>query len=128
METTVKDLMKANPSMITPDSTLKDAARKMASIDCGVLPVGAQYRVEGVITDRDIIIRAIAQGKDIEKEKVRDFMSTEVVSCSENDSLEEVANKMHENRVSRILVQNESGGLSGILSFGCILRKHNNRQ
>ena len=123
MHTKVKDLMKAEPETISADSSLKEAAQKMESIDCGVLPVGAQDKPEGIITDRDIVLRAVAKGKDVTKEKVKDYMTGKVFFCYENDTLEEAARAMHENHVNRLLVKDDSGRMSGILSFGCILRK-----
>lgn len=123
MQTTVKDLMKADPKVIPPESTLKEAAQIMASIDCGVLPVGTQDTPEGVITDRDIVLRAVAKGKDVTKEKVRDYMTQQVFFCNEGDTLEEAAQTMHEHHVNRLLVRDSSGKMCGILSFGCIIRK-----
>jgi CBS domain-containing protein len=78
----------------------------------------------GMITDRDIVIRALAKGKDVGAEKVRDYMTSDVFFCEAEDTLEEAAVQMHENHVSRLLVVDSGGKVSGILSFGCILRKH----
>jgi CBS domain-containing protein len=123
MQTKVKDLMKSNPATISPDSSLREAAQKMESIDCGVLPVGNSDDPEGIITDRDIVLRAVAKGRDVAKEKVKDYMTMQVFSCNEDDTLEDAAKAMHENHVNRLLVKDGSGKMSGILSFGCILRK-----
>jgi len=123
MQTKVKDLMKPEPVVISPDSSLKEAAQQMESIDCGVLPVGTKDRPEGIITDRDIVLRAVAKGKDMTKEKVKDYMTKEMFFCNEDDTLEQAATAMHENHVNRLLVKDSSGKMCGILSFGCILRK-----
>jgi CBS domain-containing protein len=124
MQTKVKDLMKSNPITISPDSSLKDAARQMESVECGILPVGTSDELEGIITDRDIVLRAVAQGKDVSKVQVRDYMTKDVFYCDENSTLEEAAEEMHKNHVNRLVVKDSSGKMSGILSFGCILRKN----
>jgi len=136
MQTTVKELMRANPETISPNSSLKEAAQKMESIDCGVLPVseeesteeGGESGIMGIITDRDIVLRAVAQGKDVTKEKVRDYMTQQVFYCGEDDTLEDAAKVMHEHHVNRLVVKNKSGRMCGILSFGCILRKDSRMQ
>lgn len=122
--TKVKELMTSDPVLITPDASLKDAAAKMENVDCGVLPVGTKDRLDGIITDRDIVIRAIAKGKDPAKEKVRDYMTGKVYACNEEDYLEDAADKMREHKVSRLVVKNKQGKVTGILSFGGILRKN----
>lgn len=123
MQTTqVKNLMESQPVCINPDATLQEAARKMKDIDCGFLPVGSDSAPEGIITDRDIIIRAISEGKDPTREKVRDYMTSDICSCSESDSLEDAAGKMSENEVSRLVVEDDQGNMCGILTFGRIIR------
>jgi len=125
--TKVRELMNQKPILVGPDETLQEAARKMKETNCGVLPVGSENNVQGIITDRDIIIRAISAGKNPATEKVGDYMTTKICACSENDSLTEAAETMHENDVSRLVVTNDIGKVCGILSFGHILRKHHNQ-
>jgi CBS domain-containing protein len=124
--TRVKELMTAHPTLISPDATLQDAASTMQSVDCGVLPVGDKDQIEGMITDRDIIIRAIAKGKNPASAMVKDHMSRQVVACKESDTLQQAADVMHQHKVSRLIVRNDGGKVSGILSLGCILRKDAN--
>jgi CBS domain-containing protein len=119
----VKDLMTSEAVLVTPDATLQEAATKMKDVDCGVLPVGTLDDVQGIITDRDIVIRAVSKGKDITKEKVMDYMTTQVFGCNENDTLEDAAEKMRMHKVSRLIVKNSKGTVKGILSFGGLLRK-----
>ncbi|MCB2081685.1 MAG: CBS domain-containing protein [Rickettsiales bacterium] len=121
--TKVKEVMTAHPTLISPDATLQEAAQKMEEVDCGILPVGKESKLEGMITDRDIVIRAISRGKNPAKEKVKDFMSRQVYSCKAHDTLIEAATQMNKHNVSRLIVKDDSGRVSGILSFGCILRK-----
>ncbi len=125
--TRVKDLMECSPEMISPEATLQEAAQKMQKIDCGFLPVGTDKAPEGIITDRDIVIRAIADGKDPRTEKVRDYMTEEVCACTEDNSLEDAAKIMNENAVSRLVVKNAQGTICGVLTFGHILRTNDNR-
>lgn len=119
----VRDVMTANPVMIDPDATLKEAAELMKFIDCGLLPVGTRNDLEGVITDRDIVIRAIARGENPLEVRVRDYMSTRVCYCNEDDLLSDAAEKLRRFRVSRLLVKNRDGKVTGILSIGLILRR-----
>jgi len=120
--TIVKTLMTPNPVIVSPQSTLKEAAQKMKDIDCGVLPVGHDNQFEGMITDRDIVIRAVARGKDITTEKVKDYMTNDVYCCTEGDTVEEAANLMRDYGVTRLIVKN-GDRISGIITFGSILRK-----
>lgn len=122
--TKVKELMTENPVIISKSNTLQEAAEKMKTIDCGFLPVGTIDRLEGIITDRDIIIRAIAEGKDPSKEMVKNYMTVAAYGCNEDDFLEDAANKMREHKVSRLVVRNHQGKVTGVLSFGGILRKN----
>ncbi len=122
---TAKDLMTPDPQMIKPTATLKEAAQKMEQIGCGVLPVGEKDKVEGMITDRDIVLRAVAKGKDVNAEKVSDYMSSDkICCCEESDTLEDVGGKMRQHNVSRLLVKNQDGEVCGILTFGRILRRN----
>lgn len=124
MQTLVKELMKENPVIIAATTTLKEAAQKMKSIDCGVLPVGSWDALEGIITDRDIVIRAVAEGVDTNKAQVRDYMTADVFYCSDYDTLAQAAEKMREHDVSRLVVRDSSGKACGVITFGCILRKN----
>ncbi len=121
--TKVKTLMTPHPAIISSDATLKDAAERMEAVGCGVLPVGTEEMLEGVITDRDIVIRAVASGKDVNTEIVRNYMTSGVHYCQEDDTLQKAADLMRDYRVTRLVVKNGAGNLSGIISFGCILRK-----
>lgn len=118
----VKEVMAANPVFADPDDTLEDAAIEMKDIGCGILPVGNKNAVRGMISDRDIIIRAIAAGKDPAKEKVRDHMTAKAFFCKESDTVRQAAETMKQNRISRLIVKNDNDKVSGILSFGSLLR------
>lgn len=124
--TQVKDLMTPHPELISPQATLQQAAKRMASVKCGALPVGTEHKLQGIITDRDIIIRAIARGKNPATEKIADYMTCPVFACNELDTLEAAAEKMHEHKISRLVVRNKEGRTVGVLSFGGILRNDAN--
>ena len=81
--------------------------------------------LEGIITDRDIVIRAIAEGKNPSEEEVVEYMTEETYACNEDDSIQDAADEMRKHQVSRLMVKNEDGKITGILTFGAILRKDN---
>ncbi len=118
----VKDLMVSNPAWIDPDATLQEAAIRMEEVDCGVLPVGKEDDIKGIITDRDIVIRAIAAGKDPRKEHVNKYMTDDVFSCQETDSLEAAIRQMYEHQISRLVVKDDEDEMIGILSLGSVLK------
>jgi CBS domain-containing protein len=113
----VKDVMTTNVRLANPGQSIAEAARLMAECDAGVLPVGEDDRLVGMITDRDIALRAVA--KDLPPDTpVRDVMSKEVLYCFEDEALEHVADNMGEQQVRRLPVLNREKRLVGILSFG----------
>jgi CBS domain-containing protein len=126
--TRVKDIMTKNPVFISADSSLKEAAQEMEAANCGVLPVGTPDELEGIITDRDIVLRAVARGKDVNKEKVRDYMTPEVCSIKEDATPNVAANVMREKNINRVLVEDEDGRPSGILTFGRMIRENGNME
>lgn len=127
-QTQVKDLMESQVVLIDPEATLQEAANKMKKVDCGFLPVGTDGALEGIITDRDIVIRAIAEGKNPSQEKVRDYMTEEVCCCAESDTIEDAAGKMSEYEVSRLVVEDNDGNACGVLTFGRIIRENQNKE
>jgi CBS domain-containing protein len=120
-----KDVMTANPTIVVPAQTVKNAAVLMKDIDCGVLPVGTLDHVIGMITDRDLVLRVIAEGRDPAHTVVRDVMTKEHYSCNEDDDLEAVAKQMRKHNVRRLVVT-KKGAISGIISVECLLRKSSN--
>ena len=114
----IRELMTAEVEVIKPGDTLHTAARMMADLDTGVLPVGENDRLVGMITDRDITVRAVAQGMDPEKTAVREAMSPEIRYCFEDEDTEEVAHKMGHWRVRRLPVLDRNKRLVGIISLG----------
>lgn len=127
----VKDIMSENPTYIAPSTTLKEAAKKMESLDCGFLVIGDDQKDKlcGVVTDRDITIRAVAKGLDPETTKVEDVQTEKVLYCFEGDSVEDTADNMHDNQVYRLIVLNNADEkrLRGVVTLGDIVRHDNIR-
>lgn len=114
----VKECMTKSVDLTSPDATLTAAANKMREGDFGALPVGENDRLVGMITDRDIVIRAVATGKDPNVTRVGDVMSAKILYCFEDESLEEASKSMAENQVKRMAVLNRQKRLVGIISLG----------
>src|SRR5438876_11903193 len=102
----VSEVMTRQVECTRPDASLQEAAAKMKSLDVGPLPVCDNDRLAGMITDRDITVRAVAEGEDPKKIKVRDIMTPEVHYCFEDDLVGEAARLMEEKQVRRLLVLN----------------------
>jgi CBS domain-containing protein len=100
-----------------PDQSIRDAAMLMAELDAGVLPVGENDRLVGMITDRDIAIRAVAQGRGPDA-PIREVMTPEVRYCFEDEDVEDVVQNMADIQVRRLPVVDRSKRLVGIISLG----------
>ena len=113
----VADAMTRGVFIVNPDETIQEAAMAMAGIDAGVLPVGNSERLVGMITDRDIAIRGVAEGKG-PNTKVRDVMTTEIKYCFDDEDVDDVTRNMGDIQVRRLPVVNREKRLVGILSLG----------
>lgn len=113
----LKDLMSRNVKVISPDMTIDEAARHMRDGDFGMLPVGENDRMIGAISDRDIAIRAVAEGKG-PGTKVRDIMSPGICWAYDDDTVERAAQLMSEKQVRRLPVVDHDKRLVGIVSLG----------
>lgn len=123
----VSDAMTREVKICTPGQTIREVARIMADIDAGALPVGENDRLIGMVTDRDIAIRGVAQGKGLDT-PVREVMSEHVEYCYDHEDLERVAQGMAQVRVRRLPVVNREKRLVGILSLGDVARRDNHRE
>jgi CBS domain-containing protein len=119
----VSEAMSRDVQVAAPEHTLRQVAQTMAELDAGSMPVGENDRLVGMVTDRDMVIRGIAQGIGPEG-KVRDVMSKEVKYCFDDQDVEEVARNMGEIQVRRLPVVNREKRLVGIVSLGDIARTH----
>jgi CBS domain-containing protein len=116
------DVMTAAPACCTPETTVKEAARLMAENDCGCLPViNNDRRVVGVVTDRDIACRCVAEGKDADT-PVGDVMTPEPQCCRPDDDVNEVAQVMSETQVRRVPVVDDSGCCVGMVAQADVAR------
>jgi len=113
----ISNIMSRDVQIIGPDQTLREAASVMEKLDAGALPVGERDKLVGMITDRDIAIRAVAQGKGPDA-KVRDAMSHEIKYCFEDEEVDHIAENMAELQVRRLPVMNRDKRLVGIVSLG----------
>ncbi len=122
----VKEIMSKNPVYIAPATTLKEAAEKMDALDCGFLAIGetSEDRLKGVITDRDIAIRAVARGADPNTTRVDEIHTPHVLYCFADDEVKDAADNMHDNQVYRLIVLNnaEEKRLAGVITLGDIVR------
>jgi len=125
----IQDIMTKDPSCVTADATVREAAQVMSKEDVGIVPVvegQSNKRLVGVVTDRDIAIRCIAEGKDGSC-RVRDVMSSDnLATCSENDDVKNVMEAMRTEKVRRIPIVDERGSLVGIVSQADVVRKASN--
>lgn len=116
----VRECMTTDVKIINPDMTLREAAGLMRAQDTGFLPVGENDRLVGSLTDRDIAIRAVSEGKDPNSAKVREAMSEHVVYCFDDQDTDEAASLMCDNQIRRLAVLNHDKRLVGVLSLGDI--------
>lgn len=119
----VSKVMTRDVKIASPDDTLQRAAQLMSEGDFGILPVGENDRLVGMLTDRDITVRAVAQGKAPAQCHVRDVMSHDIKYIYEDETLEDAARNMSELQVRRLPVLNRDKRLVGIVSLGDLALK-----
>jgi CBS domain-containing protein len=113
----LKDLMSRDVQVISPDAPIKEAALQMRKGNFGMMPVGENDRMIGAISDRDIAIRAVADGKDANT-KVREVMSKTIVWAYEDDSVDDAVKLMSERQIRRLPIVNKEKRLVGIVALG----------
>jgi CBS domain-containing protein len=113
----INTLMTRDVRIAAPDWSIRDAAAAMADIDSGFLPVGDKDRLVGTITDRDIAIRAVAEGKGPDTQ-VREVMSSKVKYCFDDEEISEVARNMADLQIRRLPVVNRDKRLVGVVALG----------
>lgn len=121
----VRECMTQSPEVGNPNMTLREVAQRMRDGDFGALPIGDNDRLVGMVTDRDITIRAVAEGMNPEQTTVREIMSDgKVLYCFEDQTLEEVTETLGDNQVRRLPVLNRQKRLVGILSLGDVAQSN----
>ncbi len=113
----VKEIMTPSVEIVHPETTLKDVASRMETLNVGAMPVGEKDRLVGFITDRDIVVRAINSGKDPNSTQARNAMTEGVTYCFENKDVEEAANMMKDKQIRRLVVLNDDKRLVGMCSM-----------
>lgn len=119
----VNEAMTAQVVTAKPTDSIKAVAKIMQDVDTGAVPVFEDGKVVGLITDRDIVLRVVAEGGDLNA-PVSSAMTDEVQSCNEDDNLADAAAKMASHQLRRLIVLNEQGRLAGILSLGDIAQDY----
>ena len=119
---TIRDLMTSNIETVGPDQTAKDAASFMLSADTGSIPVCEDDKIVGMITDRDIAVRGVAEGKGPDC-SVRELMSKDIICARDTDDAQAIAQRMSEAQVRRLPVLDESDKLVGMVSLGDLARE-----
>jgi len=118
----VAEVMSRNVQLASPDDSLQDVAKRMVSDDIGFMPVGENDRLVGTITDRDIVARAVAQGRD-GKCKVRDVMSNDVKFCYDDEEMDHVIQTLGDLQLRRLPVVNREKRLVGVVALADAARK-----
>jgi len=116
----LRDIMTRNVEVIGAGATLKEAAIKMKDLDVGLMPVCDGDRLKGMLTDRDITVRATARGYDPNKTKVSEVMSTDIAYCLEDQEIEEAVSLMEARQIRRLPILNQEKQLIGVVSLGDI--------
>jgi CBS domain-containing protein len=127
----VQDIMTGEPRSLTPESSAREAAQLMKEMDTGVIPVvesSSSKRLVGVVTDRDIAIRLVAEGKDADLRVSEVMSSGRLATCGPTDDVDRAMETMSREQVRRIPIVDERGSLVGIVSQADIVRKADDRK
>jgi CBS domain-containing protein len=124
----IRDLMTSNPCAIDADKPVAYAAKMMRDEDVGLAPIVEGERLVGTLTDRDIAIRVVAEGRDPESTAVRDVASTDLVTVDPQQDLDEAVRLMAQHQVRRIPVVEEDGRLVGVVAQADVARQADDRQ
>lgn len=126
----IKDIMSQNCKWGARNMTVKEAAELMKNQDFGFLPVGCteKDKLVGTVTDRDIVLKCVAEGKDPEKCTINDIMTEKLYYCFDDQNVEEIVENMAEIRVKRLPVVNRDKRLVGIVSFGDVAQACENSE
>jgi CBS domain-containing protein len=119
----VKDVMHKGAACVGPATPIKDIAKRMRDEDVGAIPVKTNGNLVGMVTDRDITCRAVADGGKVAEMTAKDVMSKDVICCSPDDDIETAIQRMEFNRIRRLAVTDTNKALVGMLSLGDISHK-----
>ncbi|MDB5752142.1 MAG: histidine kinase [Ramlibacter sp.] len=121
---TIQDVMTRDVQTVSPQETVQRAAQLMDELNVGAIPVLDGDKLVGMITDRDITVRSTAAGQDPGSTKVTDVMSTDVRTCTMDQSVQDVLDQMADVQIRRVPVLDDSGKIIGIVSLGDVATKH----
>jgi CBS domain-containing protein len=110
-----------------PDNSLRQASERMKSLQVGFMPILENNEPKGLVTDRDIVVRAIAEGKDPNTTTIKDIMTENLIFATENMSLDQAADLMEDNKVRRLIVKDDKNQITGVISLGDLAVNTNNK-
>jgi len=116
----VRDLMHKGVEIMPPETSITKLAKKMRELDVGAIPIGSSGKVIGIVTDRDITLRAVANGKDLSQLTAHDVMTKGVVCCRDTARLRDVVHMMEEKKIRRVPVTDEEENVIGMVALGDI--------
>jgi CBS domain-containing protein len=116
----IREIMTRHVDVIPPDASVRDAASKMKELDVGAIPVCDGQKLSGLVTDRDITVRAVAEGRDPSEVRVSEVMSSEIAYCFEDETIEQAAKLMESKQIRRLPILDRNKQLAGIISLGDI--------
>jgi CBS domain-containing protein len=122
----LSEITQRKVEFIREETTVREAARRMMECDVGALPICTGDRIAGMVTDRDLVVRAIAKGGDPDKMRVAEVMTADPACCYEDDSIREATRVMSDRQVQRLLVLDHDKNLVGIVSIGDLARARQN--
>jgi CBS domain-containing protein len=122
----IQEIMSRQVELVGPNTTIRDAARKMRADNLGALPVGENDRLIGMVTDRDIVMRAVAEGRSAGNTTVREVMSEHVYWCFDDADISDAAKMMAEHQVRRLPVINHDKRLVGVVALADLGRTGKN--
>ncbi len=114
----VRNVMSMGAECVRPSNTLQEAAQRMKNLNVGALPVCDKDRLVGLVTDRDLAVRVVAEARDPRKTTVQDVMTAQVLYCFEDEDVQEAAYLMSVHQVRRLVVLDQDNRLVGIVSLG----------
>ena len=124
----VSQIMTKTAHTILPDATVEQAAQRMRDANVGLLPVVEESKVIGIVTDRDLAVRAIAQGRNPHLTTVRDVMTQEALWCYEDDAVTEASHVMEKNHIRRLVVMTRRHQFAGVLTLTDLALKFTNEK
>ena len=124
----IKEYCTKDVEFVGPDTSIKELAQRMKQKDCGSILIAENERLVGVVTDRDIVVRALSENEDVSHLTAQDVMSAQVLYCFETDTPEDVLKNMADNAVKRLPVLDRDKNLVGIISFGDVSAGANDKQ